>query len=117
MRRIGRWVFNLLAGLSLLTCLATAGMWVRSHWMADATSYCHGNRLEIACTYNGALVLQRSTDVEGVFTDRKGWLFESETIFDLSIIFPEQRFGFAFHRIGLDQDPIRTEGWIVQVPL
>ena len=27
-----KWFFNFMAGLSLLLCLATAGLWVRSYW-------------------------------------------------------------------------------------
>jgi hypothetical protein len=35
MRRLLRWTFNTLAVASLLLCLATAGLWVRSHWVYD----------------------------------------------------------------------------------
>ena len=30
-----RWMFNLFATISLLLCLATAALWVRSYWRAD----------------------------------------------------------------------------------
>src|SRR5687768_18168248 len=36
--RIGgvkRWAWNILAGLSLLVCVAIVALWVRSHWRAD----------------------------------------------------------------------------------
>jgi hypothetical protein len=35
MRRLLRWTFHALAAASLLLCLATAGLWVRSHWVYD----------------------------------------------------------------------------------
>src|SRR5690242_6790154 len=35
MRRLLRWTFNTLAMASLLLCLATAGLWVRSYWVCD----------------------------------------------------------------------------------
>src|SRR5438477_5814361 len=35
MRRVLRWTFNALAAASLLLCLATAGLWVRSYWVQD----------------------------------------------------------------------------------
>jgi hypothetical protein len=35
MRRLLRWTCNTLAMASLLLCLATAGLWVRSYWVAD----------------------------------------------------------------------------------
>ena len=35
MRRLLRWTFNTLAMASLLLCLATAGLWVRSYWACD----------------------------------------------------------------------------------
>ena len=35
MRRLLRWTFNALAAASLLLCLATAALWVRSYWVCD----------------------------------------------------------------------------------
>ena len=35
MRRLLRWTFHALAAASLLLCLATAGLWVRSYWVYD----------------------------------------------------------------------------------
>ena len=35
MRRLLRWTFNTLAAASLLLCLATAGLLVRSYWAPD----------------------------------------------------------------------------------
>jgi hypothetical protein len=38
-RRLGRWLFYGLAGLSLMLCLATAAMWVGSKWWTCGWSY------------------------------------------------------------------------------
>jgi len=35
MRRLGRYILNGLTVLSLLFCLATVAMWVRSYWVVD----------------------------------------------------------------------------------
>jgi hypothetical protein len=35
-RRLGRWAFNILAGVSLVLLLAVAAMWVRSYWVGEA---------------------------------------------------------------------------------
>ena len=35
MKRLWRWLLNVLAALSLLLCVATAVLWVRSHWRCD----------------------------------------------------------------------------------
>ena len=35
MRRLLRWTFNALAATSLLLCLATAALGVRSYWVGD----------------------------------------------------------------------------------
>jgi hypothetical protein len=36
MKRVRRWLFNGLAALSLLLCMATAGLWPRSYYLGDA---------------------------------------------------------------------------------
>jgi hypothetical protein len=43
MRRLLRWTFNTLAAVSLLLCVATAGLWVRSYWVYERVS---ASRLE-----------------------------------------------------------------------
>ena len=35
MRRLLRWTFHALAAASLLLCVATAALWVRSYWVCD----------------------------------------------------------------------------------
>jgi hypothetical protein len=36
---VKRRLFTLAAGVSLLLCLATAGLWVRSHFQTDSLAY------------------------------------------------------------------------------
>jgi hypothetical protein len=36
---VKRRVFNVLAAVSLLLCVATAALWVRSHWVIDRFEY------------------------------------------------------------------------------
>src|SRR5437763_821895 len=37
-RRIGRYILNALTVLSLVLCVATVGMWVRSYWVGSTLS-------------------------------------------------------------------------------
>jgi len=39
MKRLRRWLFNGLAAVSLLLFVATAAVWVRSHWVTDVFTY------------------------------------------------------------------------------
>ena len=39
MRRFGRWIFNGLTVLSLVLCLSTVGLWVRSYLVGDAVTW------------------------------------------------------------------------------
>ena len=39
MRRLARWTLNALTALSLLICVATVVLWVRSFWAADTCCY------------------------------------------------------------------------------
>jgi hypothetical protein len=43
MKRLGRWLFNGVASLSMLICLATAVVWVRSYWVADSLLWMDGD--------------------------------------------------------------------------
>jgi hypothetical protein len=51
MRRLLRWTFNTLAMASLLLCLATAGLWVRSYWVADLFHARRPEASEVGRTY------------------------------------------------------------------
>jgi hypothetical protein len=39
MKRFRRWLFNGIAALSLLMCVATAILWMRSHWIGDEWTF------------------------------------------------------------------------------
>jgi hypothetical protein len=39
MKRLGRYIFNALAALSLVLCAGTAALWVRGHFVADRAYY------------------------------------------------------------------------------
>ena len=40
MRRVRRFFFNFLSAASLVLCVATVVLWVRSYWAADVIAYC-----------------------------------------------------------------------------
>src|SRR4051812_35971764 len=44
MRRAGRYILNCLTGLSLLLCVGTAYLWLRSYWVADTWAASTGHR-------------------------------------------------------------------------
>src|SRR5579862_5934926 len=39
MRRLGRWMFNAAVAISLVLCVATVVLWVRSYWRVDGVIY------------------------------------------------------------------------------
>lgn len=43
MKRLGQWIFGLVAGVSLLLCLATAMLWIRSYLLTDQVIWRDGN--------------------------------------------------------------------------
>ena len=95
-----KWFFNFMAGLSLLLCLATAGLWVRSYWRFDrvwylgppaesriidemssqkgsvGASYSHGNRGEVLAITSRFILISQEADA-GVTTNMmeglEGW--------------------------------------------
>jgi hypothetical protein len=68
MKRLRRWLFNVLAGLSLLLCVAAAAFWVRSHWRWDEVSLYDGTNVGYDLfTWNGGLYFVRMTNSNGTF--------------------------------------------------
>jgi len=60
MKRFRRWLFNVLAGLSMLLGVATAAIWVRSYYRWDFVQWFRGDHeLELQSTM-GILTLQRT---------------------------------------------------------
>lgn len=45
MKLAGRIIVNVFTVLSLLMCVATAGLWVRSYWVVDLVEHCNGKTL------------------------------------------------------------------------
>jgi hypothetical protein len=55
-----RWLFNLFAGLSLVVCGATAGLWVRSYWRYDSVLRTREDHASYAVrSLRGRLYLER----------------------------------------------------------
>ena len=74
MRRIGRWMFNGLTVLSLVLCLATVCLWVRSHWRVDELVHVNADGSALACdSQHGTLVI---TSARAAPKDR-GWQYSS----------------------------------------
>ncbi|MGA2442841.1 MAG: hypothetical protein ABSH08_17950 [Tepidisphaeraceae bacterium] len=48
MKRFRRWLFNGIAAVSLLLCVATGGFWVRSYRAADSLILQRGHRLSVS---------------------------------------------------------------------
>lgn len=84
MKRLGRWLLNLAAGVSLLLCLATTALWIRSYFATDWATWRGGTvvRLDInVIASRGDLV------VNGVWlstpVDRMIWRLSSQRPYDL----------------------------------
>jgi hypothetical protein len=43
MKRLRRWLFNILSAISLLVAAATAIVWIRSYWIQDSLLWTHGS--------------------------------------------------------------------------
>jgi hypothetical protein len=63
MRRIGRRVFNVAALLSLVLCLATVSLWVRSYWVQDYAARI-GLRQYVTASCRGQLIFERLTALQ-----------------------------------------------------
>jgi hypothetical protein len=123
MRRLGRWMFNGLAALSLLLCVAVMALWVESHWRYDVISWSsrHDDRRQrILQIRNGPGCFYLESDrrilfpsgTSGFFQD-PGFEFVHESPGVLGLPFGEwadQRtetetaWGLGFQRIVFDQN-------------
>src|SRR5258706_3035630 len=114
MKRLRRIIFNVLTALSLLLCVATAGLWVRSYTTQDTVyrdNNTYGIRRILSAT-EGHLMIARINIVErfrlGRTVRREAkWSYESvppggEFVFDTPIT--DARFaGFSYRRGELEQ--------------
>src|SRR3954452_13460506 len=67
MRRLLRWTFNTLAMASLLLCLATAGLWVRSYWACDQF-YAEGQEAKSRFTRSDCVLVSYRGQLDGHFS-------------------------------------------------
>src|SRR4051812_14209382 len=63
MPRIARWLLNTLTLASLLLCVALAGLWVRSYWVADRIHWANAGGWRAAGSAQG------SAEVSFLLTD------------------------------------------------
>jgi hypothetical protein len=75
MKRFRRWLFNGLAALSLLMCIAIETLWVRSHWIGDSLNLGTANKavagiLSVDGTI--AVFFTAGTDA-GIFDSERGY--------------------------------------------
>lgn len=89
MKRLGRWLFHAMTALSLILCIATVGLGIRSHWVTDSAfvwgkPYTHGvvdegctiqivsslGSTEIRQEYTAWLTLPRNGNLGWVVPDR-----------------------------------------------
>jgi hypothetical protein len=65
MRRIGRWMLNGMTVLSLLLCVGTVALWVRSYWVADRWFWCDTFSQGGVVLARGSLLVHRELAVDG----------------------------------------------------
>jgi hypothetical protein len=61
MSSVKRWLLNLLAAVSLVSCVATAGLWVRTYVAQDQLSWRGGRYFVMAETYAGVVEVSLSS--------------------------------------------------------
>jgi hypothetical protein len=75
MRRVGRHVFAILAVLSLLLCLATLALWVRSYWRYEGLYYAPERTWLAAIESGEGIVGLFKTSEDSDEPPGKGWEF------------------------------------------
>jgi hypothetical protein len=70
MRRIGRWVLDILAGVSLLVCAGTLFAWAMTAKRGAYMAYSGPHKVVGVCAAQGAVWVTSQGD-----SDRDGWLF------------------------------------------
>jgi hypothetical protein len=74
-KRLRPIVFNALTVLSLLFCLATAGLWVRSYRLGESIGWRRGNTLYYAVNGRGGMGLATTNVGEGIYSP--GWNYNA----------------------------------------
>ena len=80
-----RWVLNLLTAFSLLLCLSTAVLWVRSYWLRDSLqrdtadqgiAVINGTDVRVGCNW-GKLVVYYSSGISSDQPPQPAWHYDS----------------------------------------
>jgi hypothetical protein len=105
MKRLRRWLFNGLAALSLLLCVATVPMWIRSFTAASMMGYAtplsaFQSRLRWLYAADGKIWLGELTN-----NDRGGWFFKWTIQPFASVVCDHNFAGFGVMRWG-GQPPV-----------
>jgi hypothetical protein len=106
-RRLARHSFTTAAALSLMLCIASATLWVRSHWRSDVASYGAENRWRAIGTVVDGVVVERLK-----FNPQPGFILGSDLAEPWD--FPFQVVGFGFGRSPFIA-AIRIPFWFVTV--
>jgi hypothetical protein len=124
MKRFRRWLFNGLAATSLLACIATATLWVRSYWVCQAlveSRYLSPDKGVTNANFQ-VVANHRFTDVSFV----QGELFVARTITPVGHSFPNRGWEWLpqnvvlpkidlgtsfFHRCGFVLSMERPSDW------
>jgi hypothetical protein len=73
-KRLGRWAFNILAGVSLMLCVAACVLWARSHERYDSIDAApEGKRLYLIHSHCGQLWFEARTYSEDVVARGPKW--------------------------------------------
>src|SRR4051812_21987029 len=73
MRRLARYAINALTALSLLLCVVTVTLWVRSFRVSDALSNTRAARSSSFGTSNGRFALLLLQFPETAYQPKEGW--------------------------------------------
>src|SRR4051812_5397499 len=92
MRSMLRRLFTILSALSLLLCVATAALWVRSYWIADRRAVVSFEPPVLMWSSEGTLGINNDPEVAPVANLHSTCLSRIE---DLEIVFEQVRFAEA----------------------
>jgi len=87
MKRFRRWVFNAIAALSLVICVATAVLWVRSYWFDDEVGIYGPNNSYVCSSWGGSLLFVLAPTYRGSngirYSAKMEWDYESARLTSL----------------------------------
>jgi 4-amino-4-deoxy-L-arabinose transferase-like glycosyltransferase len=112
MHRFGRWIFNGLAAVSLVLCVATVVIWVRSYWTFQILERVGEQWTCFGESDSGALFIEvYAHSPERHRLPYPYWMYVSKTLRGSPSFAPNSwhRFGFYFEASG-------AGGWTVAVP-